>query len=295
LGGYSFVFGVDANYVYYNNCSSSYTCTPLRIPLAGGTATTLASLSASGIGVIGNTLLLFQNQVASFVCDIGTTCAATNATRFADGMFAGFKSPSPPYFSVTNYVNTGTEITTWYTTSNTAQSTYNWSYAGAGVGHFAQVGTAVYFAIAAAGGGPYAIWGTVGFPPSKTLQLTGAVTFIPVIADANSRSLILLDSNANNLYRVPLPGGMGTAAPQSLGTANATKFVTEDANGIYWFDSTGNVNRCLAPNCTGNTVIATGQLQGNYFSANGDLGPLYQDTNYLYWINGFNQLVKLAK
>ena len=295
LGSYSFVFGVDASYVYYNNCSSFYACTPSRIPLAGGTATTLTSLSASGIGVIGNTLLLFQNQVASFVCDVGTSCAVTSSTRFADGLFAGFKTPSPTYFSLTSYSNATTEITTWYTASNTAQSPFYWSYAGASLGNFAQVGNAVYFSVGNSAGTSYSIWGTVGFPASATLQLAGGITSSPTVVDANAKSLIYQDTNTNSFYRVPLPGGMGTAAPQILAVAQATKFITEDANRIYWFDSTGNVNRCLAPTCTGNTVIATGQILGSYFSANSSLGALYQDASNLYWINGFGQLVKLAK
>ena len=293
LGGYSFVFGVDASYVYYNNCSAIYTCTPLRIPLGGGTGTALTSISASGIGVIGNTLLLFQSQIPSFFCDIGSACASTASTRFADGIYASFKSPSPSYLAITSSSNPTTEITTWYTTSNSAQATYYWSYAGNGLSNFAAVDSSVYFSVTDTNGSTNSVWRTVGFPPSTTLQLAGGMTLNQVIVDANSKSLVYQDANTKNLYRVPLPGGMGTAAPQNITAANATKFVTEDANGIYWIDSTGNLSRCLAPTCTGNMVMTTGQILGS--TANSTLGALYQDASYLYWINGFGQLMKLAK
>jgi hypothetical protein len=41
--------------------------------------------------------------------------------------------------------------------------------------------------------------------------------------------------------------------------------------------------------------MTTGQTLGNYSSANSTLGVLYQDSTSLYWINGFGQLLKLAK
>jgi hypothetical protein len=296
LGGYSFVFGVDASYVYYNNCSSFYTCTPLRIALGavGGAGTVLTSLTTSGIGVIGNTLLLFQNQIASFLCDVGSACSPTTSTRLGNGTFAGFKSPSPSYFALSDYSNASTDITTWYTTGNSVQSSFSWTHTG-GLSSFAQVGNAVYFCDTDASGSTYSVWGTVGFPASTMLQLAGGITFYPTVVDANSKSLIYQDGSTKYLYRVPLPGGMGTAAPQNIAGANGTKFVTEDANGIYWIDSTGNLNRCLAPACAGNTVMTTGQILGSYFTANSTLGALYQDSSYLYWINGSGQLMKLAK
>jgi hypothetical protein len=41
--------------------------------------------------------------------------------------------------------------------------------------------------------------------------------------------------------------------------------------------------------------MTTGQTLGNYFTGNGILGVLYQDSSFLYWINGSGQLMKLAK
>jgi hypothetical protein len=300
LGGYSFVFGVDSQYVYYSACSDLYTCTPMRIGIGavGVTGSPLTSVVCSGFGVIDNTLLLFQNQVAAFLCSIGTTCVPTTSTRLASGTFAGFKSPASQYFALSDWATSTTETTTWYTASNTAGATFSWSHQG-NVSGFAAVGTSVYWTedVTDSGGSVISrsLFGTVGFPASAVNQLAGSMPSLVTVVDANSKSLILQDGSTHYLYRVPLPGGMGTAAPQLIAGATATKFVTEDVNGIYWIDSLGNVNRCAAPNCSTSSPMTTGQTLGNYFSANANLGPLYQDSTSLYWINGSGQLIKLAK
>lgn len=294
LSGYSFVFGVDSQYVYYSSCSDSYTCTPMRIVIGvtGGTGSALTSTTCSGIGVIGNTLLLFENQVADFLCTIGTDCAPTSATRFADGFFGRFKSPSPAYFTLTSYANASTETTTWYTNANSAQSTFSWGHSG-NLSSFAQVGNAVYW-IEAVDSSTYKISGTVGFPASTTHQVAGSITYNANIIDANSQSLIVQDNSSNALYRVPLPGGLGTASPQAIVGTTATGFVTEDVNGIYWIDSLGNVNRCSAPACSSNTTLATGQVVVQNAGLGG-FSPLYQDSTSLYWINGNGDLIRLPK
>jgi len=294
LSGYAFVFGVDASYVYYNDCSDYYTCTPRRIGIGsiGGTGSALTSLTATGIGVIGNTMLLFQNGQGNFVCNIGTSCSNTSPNRFGSGNFGWFKSPAPSYFSLTDWANSSTETTTWYTSSNTIQTSFSWANDGTGVGAFGAVGNSVYWV---SGNSTYSVWGTVGFPASSTRQMAGGITFYPHLVDATSMSLIYQDNTTKYLYRVPVSGGMGTGAPQNFVGATGTKFVTEDANGIYWIDSLGNLNRCSAPTCSGTTVMTTGQTLGNYAGLN-DLGALYQDSTSLYWINGGSgQLLKLAK
>ncbi len=299
LGGYSFVFGVDGSYVYYNNCSDYYTCTPLRIALGavGATGSPLTSLTCSGGFVIGNTMLLHENQVADFLCNIGSTCSPTASNKLAAGVSANFKSPSPSYFALSNWNNSTTEVTTWYTTDNVAQSMFTWSYQG-DLSNFAAVGNFVYWteSVKDSGGNTigYLVRGTVGFPASATNQLAGGIPSYLSIVDANSKSLIYQDPSTKYLYRVPLPGGMGTSAPQNIAGGTATKFVTEEINGIYWIDSTGNVNRCVAPSCSASATMATGQILGNYAGL-GSFGALYQDSTSLYWINGLGQLIKLAK
>lgn len=300
LGGYSFVFWVDANYVYYNDCSTYYDCVPKRIALSavGGSGSSLTTIDCSGYAVMGSSLLLFESQVADFLCTIGSTCQVNSSSHVPDGMPVGFKNPAPSYVAVITSSNSSTEITTWYTTTNATYSAYQnfyWSYdCAGGLSNFASVGNYQYWACGN-GSGSYTIWRTNGtIPATATSQITGGFTFSPLLVDANSVSLIYLDTN--NLYRVPAPGGLGTGAPQLIVSGTGTKFVTEDANGIYWIDTLANLNRCTASSCSSTTtVMTTGQTLGNYFTGNGNLGVLYQDSGFLYWINGSGQLMKLAK
>ena len=294
------MFGVDASYVYYSHCTGFYDCTPKRIPINGGTATTLMdTVYVSGIGVMGNVLFLFQNRVASFLCAIGSTCEVSSSTRVPDGMYAGFKS-APSYFPVNACSNSTTEITTWYSISNatfTANgSPHYWTYdCAGGVGRFMVAGTT------STGlrerHGSYTFCRTNGSIPSTSIsQITGAFTFSPNPLDANSQSLIYQDSTTKNLYRVPIPGGLGAGAPQLIVSGTGTNFVTEDSNGIYWIDTLSNLNRCSASSCSSTTaVMTTGQTVGEYYNANTLLSVLHQDSGFLYWINGAGELLKLAK
>jgi hypothetical protein len=302
LGGYSFVFGVDASNVYYNNCTGYYDCNPRRIPLStvGGSGTSLTSLNASGYGVSGTTLFLFQNQVASFLCTIGQTCQVNSSTHVPDGMGAGFKAP-PTYYASSVWGNNSTEVTSWYSTTNATFTQYSTSYAwshdcGGGTQSFVSAGSYLYWTCGD-GNGSYAIWRTNGtIPASATSKITGAFTFNPNILDVNAVSLLYRDDNTNNLYRVPVPGGLGNSAPQLVVSGTVTKYATEDANYIYWIDTLGNLNRCSASSCsTTTTVMTTGQTLGNYFTGNNLWSVLYQDASYLYWINGSGQLLKLGK
>ena len=303
LGGYSFVFWVDASYVYYNDCSTYYDCVPKRIALSavGGSGSSLTTINCSGYAVMGSSLFLFESQVASFLCTIGSTCQVNSSSHVPDGMPVGFKNPAPSYVAVITSSNNNTEITTWYTTTNATYSAYQnfyWSYdCAGGLSNFASVGNYQYWTCEN-GSGSYTIWRTNGtIPAAATSQITGGFTFHPNLVDANSVSLIYLDGNTNNLYRVPAPGGLGTAAPQLIVSSTGTKMVTEDSSGIYWIDTLANLNRCTASSCSSTTtVMTTGQTLGNYFTGNGFIsGTLYQDASYLYWINGSGQLMKLAK
>lgn len=302
LAGYSFVFGVDASYVYYNNCTNYYDCNPRRIALStvGGSGTSLTSINASGYAVSGSTMFLFQSQVANFLCTIGQTCQVNASTRLPDGMGAGFHIP-PSYYASNTWSNSSTEITTWYTTTNatfTQYSTpYYWSHdCGGGVSTFASSGNYMYWTCGD-GNGSYAIWRTNGtIPASATSRITGGFTFYPNLLDANAVSLLYRHDNTGNLYRVPIPGGLGTGSPQLIVSGTSTKLATEDANYVYWIDTLGNLNRCNASSCSATTTVMTsGQTLGDYFTGGTLWSVLYQDAGYLYWINGSGELLKLAK
>ena len=118
-------------------------------------------------------------------------------------------------------------------------------------------------------------------------QLAGGLTQTMQIVDANSQSILLADSNANNsLYRVPLPSGLSTGSPQLLNGAYGTG--TEDANYVYWNDL-GTIYKCKPANCANTSSYYRIPQQSA-------TGPLYQDDSALYWgTTSPNQIVKLPK
>jgi hypothetical protein len=101
--------------------------------------------------------------------------------------------------------------------------------------------------------------------------------------------MILEDNTVSNLYRVPLPAGVGSGSPPLLAGVPVTSAITEDDSGLYWVDSSGGVYVCTTPpSCTSRTTLATGlQPISN--------AKLYQDTTALYWITGQFELIRLAK
>jgi hypothetical protein len=304
-GLYSFVFGVDSQYIYYSDCSDYYTCTVLRVnkSATGSTGAPLTSEICLGLGVIGNTLLLFKNQQPSFVCEIGSACNPSDVTRRfpSSGAFVPFKSPPPMYFGMAN-ADSALGSIAWYSTSLAQQSFISWNYQASSVGNFISNNTAAFWTQnnTDGSGNPISIslYGSVGFSSTIPAQLAGSLTQTSKIVDANSKSILIHDTSSNHLYRVPLPEGLGIQSPQQIITSTATTVATEDASGIYWMSTTGSMYKCIAPNCSSSTLIAANQGMGNHlfgldmaFSNNG----LYQDDVAIYWINSQGQLVRLAK
>lgn len=297
LGLYSFVFGVDSQYVYYSDCSDIYTCYSYRVSKSAVNATgaSLTSEICAGQYVLGNTMYMFRNQQPGFLCTIGSTCAPNNPSNwFANGYLAVFKTPSPSYFADVEVGGTAANTTlsiTWYSATKVSQGNASWVLQPISLQGFHAVGNSVYWLDTT----DDTLNGTNGFPPATVqyLQLAGSVGTVG-IADANAQSILLSNYNTNYLSRVPLPGGLGSAAPQQIAGATGTKNATEDANGIYWFDTTGILNRCSAPTCSNSTIMVSGQAPG-VTSLTPDLGKLYQDASALYWVNGQGQVVRLAK
>jgi len=88
-------------------------------------------------------------------------------------------------------------------------------------------------------------------------QLAGGLTEGSKIVDVNASSVILADATSN-LYRVPLPLGLGSQPPQSLGVTGAA--ATEGAGKLYWIDPQGTLYSCTLSNCASTTTVrANGQ------------------------------------
>jgi hypothetical protein len=103
-------------------------------------------------------------------------------------------------------------------------------------------------------------------------QLAGGLTEGSRIVDVNASSVLIADT-ADNIYRVPLPLGLGSQPPQSIGVTGAA--ATEDAGKLYWIDTQGTLYSCTLSSCASTTTVrANGQVLSD---------RILQDSTALYW------------
>jgi hypothetical protein len=299
------VIGVDSASVYYE-VSTGLTNTACRVSKIGQSATGSplhsGDFDSNYLGVIG-TKLFFSPVPEEFrYCDINsadsTHCAATIATMPGPGKLASFKSQIPPaqYFAlVDDTPSTGATIA-WYSTSGTLVKTVTDSPSVTGdpyLGVFAY-GDAVY-------------WIRSYFKPDLTRSddilytasianptLTYLTNYLPPfaydLADVGAQ-FVLLYGPSNGLYRVARANGNQNSNPALLySTGNSTTVTgaAEDSNAVYWTQSDGTLNSCLATFCQRQILVF-----GQDF-----LGGLQQDDSALYWgrmTASGGEVVRLAK
>ena len=117
---------------------------------------------------------------------------------------------------------------------------------------------------------------SVNYLTLSLAQLAGSITQHTTIIDASAQSVLLYDSSAGSILRVPLPLGLGNNAPAFLTTAATTPATaTEDSSAVYILDGSGTLSKCSPSNCA-----ATAQVL-----ANGQNSPskLFKDSKALYW------------
>jgi len=298
------VIGVDSTSLYYE-AYDGLTKLAYRISKTGQGATGSplhsGDFDSSYLGVIG-TKLFFSPVPEEFrYCDINSTdsthCAATTATMPGPGKLASFKSQIPPaqYFAlVDDTPPTGATIS-WYSTSGTLVKTITDSPSVTGdpyLGVFAY-GDAVY-------------WIRSYFKPDLTRSddilytasianpaLTYLTNYLPpftyYLIEANAKS-VLLRGPSNGLYRVVRNGNPNSdpSLLYSTGSSATISGATEDANAVYWQQSDGTLNSCLATFCQRQILVF-----GQDFS-----GGWQQDDSALYWGNATGsggQVMRLAK
>jgi len=290
------VLGVDSQTLYFATYDSPPNSTAFSVSKTAlnGTASSISGLTNGFAGVIGNKLFYYGFQGSEGSCTIGA-CSTTENPLPSPQRIVSFKSPSPQYYSEYDLSSTTTFSISWYATDNTPNATYSQPTDGiTSYPSFFSNGDNVYWIsyFTDTGG----IFHSLGvYTASRTnaaqAQLAGSLTQNMSLVDANQYSLLISDTDAGTLSRVPLPLGLGTSPPQLIVTlplAASLTAATEDAGGIYWMDGAGTLSRCTASNCSGTKkVLAIGQSQSS---------SLYQDTGALYWGRGGpNQVMRLAK
>jgi hypothetical protein len=140
---------------------------------------------------------------------------------------------------------------------------------------------------------------TASASQTTPIQIGTVTTDITVIIDVSAKS-VLMATSSGDVYRIPLPVSSSASPAQfamSVGTYNAV----EDANGMYFIDSSYSLYRCSPANCGATkTRLATDQptqSQGEF-----SVTTLFQDDTALYWgrsssitSTGANQIMRLAK
>jgi len=258
-------------------------------------------------GVIGTSLFGSEQQFCSdcmSMCTITPIGAgscngldpSTPGTGLGSGALVTFKNSSQPYFAAYSETYLGNTVAiTWYHANNsTLAQTFSESITASRWGYstiFAY-GSAVYWIRVlydASNAVTQAILYSVNAdsPGAKTALSANLGVDTYRIIDANAYSVLLTSQPlSGSLYRVALPGS-ATAVPPLLaspGSAYVTG-ATEDATGVYWLQSDGNLYRCTPPGCADKKTLATGQTP---------VGDLYQNDAAIFWSNN-GVIMRLAK
>jgi hypothetical protein len=293
------ILGVDGSWVYYEayDANQAYTYNAFRVSKSavGGTATTLAlgpsrdeffQVISSGL----YNVLFFGGQGTyndcSFSSDGGTTC--TNTTQSLPWPVIPSKSTTQPHPALCAQSTSGGDAIDWYSMSGGLLNRVSFDPAstnGCGPSFSTAYGDAVYWIRTVNGSSVLLSVPFSGSFTTMTAGFTGAYT----VLDANSRSVLL--TGPSGLYRVALPGNSSAQPPLLIGTGSTVNAAIEDANGVYWIQSDGNLNSCTLSSCaSGNPKnLATGL---------GLVWSLFQDDSFLYWTSntaGQGLILKLAK
>lgn len=152
---------------------------------------------------------------------------------------------------------------------------------------FTALGSSVYWIRQV--GSDVSLYGADGISGAR--HLAGGMSSNAELVDVNSQSVLI--RGFPDLYRIPLPNGLGSASPAVVVSGASANIITgtEDSNALYWVDSTGTMYKCSVNNlgnCAANKILVTsGQpIAGNF----------YQDSQFLYWgIQSPSQVVRMAK
>ncbi len=314
------VIGVDSQYVYYQvpSASTSLAADAYRVAKSavgqdGSLVATSDSFSGFA-GVIGSTIFergLGGSFAFKTVGSGGGFTPAAIANPNVTSWPVLWSSVAPRYYAETSDdASASTFSVSWFNLSNgliirASQS----ETAGVPSGDSPSFYTSAY----AGGDSVYWLRGlsdsannpletdvfTASVSNTTPIQIASALADVGNIIDVNLRS-VLIATGPGDVYRIPLPALSSTSRAQfamSVGTFNAV----EDANGMYFIDSSYSLYRCSPANCAASrTLLATDQptqSQGESI-----VSTLYQDDTALYWGRvesitgtGVSQIMRLAK
>lgn len=312
-----YVIGVDGSAtgnVYYQSTDSGTGLTntyQVSKTALGGTGSPLDVGGSENeyLGIIGAKLffdLEGEFEMCNFSNSAPNQCSTTTNTLPDSpyGNLVPFKSPSPSYIAIYDVSSGPNPSIAWYSTSGTQVQTFTIYSSQGSPGSFFAFGDSVYWiqdASDSTASNPdsavYSVSASAANPTATRLTASIAPATYTII-DANALSLLL--SGPSGLYRVALPSGDAAHAPQFLvspaSSSGSVTTATEDANGVYWFESDGTLYGCSLANCGGTKkALASGQALIGTTNLVWPK-PLYQDGSALYWGNySTGQVMRLVK
>jgi hypothetical protein len=309
------VIGADNTYVYYDVTTTDYP-NFVHAYAASATGTINSGAEIDGVdafftfaGVIGTSLFGNERQFCSDCMEMCTiipigagSCRGagvdpdTPGTGLGSGALVAFKNSSQSYFVAYSetYLGNSPSITWYHANNSSLAQTFSDSITASSWSYFSPFAynSAVYWIRVlydASNAVTQAILYSVNAdsPGAKTALSANLGVDTYRIIDANAYSVLLTSQPlSGSLYRVALPGS-ATAVPPLLaspGSAYVTG-ATEDATGVYWLQSDGNLYRCTPPGCADKKTLATGQTP---------VGDLYQNDAAIFWSNN-GVIMRLAK
>ncbi len=288
------LFGIDAQNLYYSVYQSGFVeASAARVGKAAGSASTQVVPNyayAAFRGVVGNDVFIFaENMDANYLYDMTAGTKVQLGSINGGAFAASWGSSQPAYVPLYNPTSAPANIT-WYTTGGDVKASYDDTlsdYSSVSYSAFsAYQNTVFYLRTDPSSTSLFSI----GYNASYATELlSSGLTSSMVIVDVNAPSVLLWDpsTTAGILYRVPV--GSSPSLQLITAVASTSVMATEDASYLYWFDASGNLNRCspASSGCTGTKTMATGQSAS---------GKLYQDDAALYWSDMSRAaIMKLAK
>jgi hypothetical protein len=288
------VLYVDSTHVYYTSSNVQLFREP-KTDLSGTGTSLVGSNYYSNYSVVGGTL--YWNVTPTiYYCTAGN-CSSTQNTATTEGNVIANVGANTSHVAVWYTSNTNSSCSSasfcldWLNADSSIYTQYSDSYIPSTSGgsetytSFTTAGNLVYWIANEYNSASAFVKGTLFSASTSRAQLAGGLSENMTILDVNDASVILSDASGN-LFRVPLPLGLGTQSPQSIGVTGVA--AVEDAGNLYWIDSQGTVYQCTSSSCASTTVVrANGQASA---------ARMRQDSTTLYWGRANpSQVMKMAK
>lgn len=300
---------MDETNVYYRqeaeDGSPNFTIYRVGKDSVSGTGASIMSYTCGEVIARAGTSIFYNTYPCSMHAPMTTpitmySCSADDGSAPASAAKTARVVPSEvrtDYLATIDLACDATVCVNWWSDSGASISTYRdtgWMPAdlpSALRGSFDSLafGTGVYWVQELFGSNQISIGMSLLYVDRTTLnraQLAGQIPSRVSMLSVNATSVLFDYTDTHDLYRVPLPLGLGNNPPQPVGIV--ARDAVEDSQWLYSVDQVGSVSRCSPQNCAATQqVIAIGQPSAY---------RLLMDDKALYWgRSNPDSVMRLAK